>query len=122
MQGTTSEDPALHAGSRGGRTPRTIRAKAPLRISFAGGGTDVSPFPEREGGLVLNATIDRYAYGSLREREDGVITVHSLDLDVARHYAAGEPLDLDGELDLVMAAIRRMAGGRPERGFDLVLS
>ena len=36
-----------------------VRARAPLRISFAGGGTDVPPFPEREGGLVLNATIDR---------------------------------------------------------------
>ena len=47
-----------------------IRAKAPLRISFAGGGTDVPPFPEREGGLVLNATINRYAYGTLRPRED----------------------------------------------------
>ena len=27
-----------------------IRAKAPLRISFAGGGTDVPPFPQEEGG------------------------------------------------------------------------
>ena len=31
-----------------------IRAKAPLRVSFAGGGTDVSPFPEIEGGVVLS--------------------------------------------------------------------
>jgi D-glycero-alpha-D-manno-heptose-7-phosphate kinase len=38
-----------------------IRAKAPLRVSFAGGGTDVPPFPETEGGAVLSATIDRYA-------------------------------------------------------------
>jgi D-glycero-alpha-D-manno-heptose-7-phosphate kinase len=101
---------------------RTIRAKAPLRISFAGGGTDVAPFPAREGGLVLNATIDRYAHGSLQEREDGAISVHSLDLDVARHFGADEDLELDGELDLVKAAVRRLAGGRPERGFDLILS
>ena len=119
---TTSESPWLVADPSGARGPRTIRAKAPLRISFAGGGTDVAPFPEREGGLVLNATIDRYAYGSLQEREDGAITVHSLDLNIARHFGADEDLQLNGELDLVKAAVQRLAGGRPERGFDLVLS
>ena len=49
---------------------RVIRAKAPLRVSFAGGGTDVPPFPAIEGGLVLSATINRYAYGALCPRED----------------------------------------------------
>jgi D-glycero-alpha-D-manno-heptose-7-phosphate kinase len=57
-----------------------IRAKAPLRISFAGGGTDVPPYPEREGGCVLNATIDNYAWGSLRPRDDGQIRIESVDL------------------------------------------
>src|SRR5439155_10680096 len=37
-----------------------IRAKAPLRISFSGGGTDVPPFPQLEGGCVLSTTINRY--------------------------------------------------------------
>jgi D-glycero-alpha-D-manno-heptose-7-phosphate kinase len=119
---TTSESPLVVADPSDARPPRTIRAKAPLRISFAGGGTDVAPFPVREGGLVLNATIDRYAYGSLREREDGAITLHSLDLNIARHFAPDDDLQLNGELDLVKAAIRRLAGGRPERGFDLILS
>ena len=42
-------------------TRSVLRARAPLRVSFAGGGTDVSPFPEREGGVVLSSTISRVA-------------------------------------------------------------
>ena len=97
-----------------------IRAKAPLRISFAGGGTDVPPFPEREGGLVLNATINRYAYGTLVPRDDDSITIESHDYGMSATFAVHEPLVFDGNLDLAKAAIRRFAG-RDTRGFDLQL-
>jgi len=97
-----------------------IRAKAPLRVSFAGGGTDVSPFPETEGGVVLSSTINRYAWGSLRPRDDGRITVESVDLGLSLDLRAQDAIDLDGNLDLVKAAIRRL--GQHERGgYDLVL-
>jgi D-glycero-alpha-D-manno-heptose-7-phosphate kinase len=36
-----------------------ITVYSPVRISFAGGGTDISPFPEKYGGAVFNTTIDR---------------------------------------------------------------
>ncbi len=98
-----------------------FRAKAPLRVSFAGGGTDVAPFPEREGGLVLSATINRYAHGTLQPRTDGRIRVDSLDLQTALDYGAEESVDYDGELDLVKAAIRRVAQLEEPRGIDLFL-
>jgi D-glycero-alpha-D-manno-heptose-7-phosphate kinase len=96
---------------------RMIRAKAPLRVSFAGGGTDVPPFPEAEGGLVLSATINRYAYGALAPRDDGHIGVESLDLGLCADYDREDALDFDGHCDLVKAAIRRLGRG----GFDLFL-
>jgi D-glycero-alpha-D-manno-heptose-7-phosphate kinase len=102
----------------GGRT--VIRAKAPLRISFAGGGTDVPPFPAQEGGLVLNATINRYAYGTLRPREDDAIQIDSHDFGMSAVFDVHEPLVFDGKLDLAKAAIRRFAG-RDTRGFNLQL-
>jgi D-glycero-alpha-D-manno-heptose-7-phosphate kinase len=97
-----------------------IRAKAPLRISFAGGGTDVPPFPEQEGGLVLNATINRYAYGTLSPRDDDSIHIESHDFGMSAVFDVHEPLVFDGNLDLVKAAIRRFAG-RNSRGFNLEL-
>jgi D-glycero-alpha-D-manno-heptose-7-phosphate kinase len=96
---------------------RIFRSKAPLRVSFAGGGTDVPPFPEREGGLVLSATINRYAYGALAPRDDQEITVESVDFGMSLTYGAEEELKYDGRLDLVKAAIREMGRG----GFDIFL-
>lgn len=85
------------------------RAKAPLRISFAGGGTDVPPYPERHGGMVLSATIDKYAYATLIPSSTSQdLLVQSLDYDVMARFALTDRLDYDGNLDLIKAAINRM--------------
>jgi D-glycero-alpha-D-manno-heptose-7-phosphate kinase len=97
-----------------------IRAKAPLRISFAGGGTDVPPFPQREGGCVLSATVNRYAYGSLLPRPDRQVCIHSLDFGVSVEYDPEDKLVYDGKLDLAKATIARVKGKEPA-GFDLYL-
>ena len=38
---------------------------APIRIDFAGGTSDISPFKDKYGGAVLNAAINRYIVGKL---------------------------------------------------------
>lgn len=96
-----------------------VRSKAPLRISFSGGGTDVSPYPEERGGVVLSATINKYAYATLRPRYDDEITVTSLDYDVVAKYGVDSELRYNGELDLVKAAIR--SAGDRRHGFDLFI-
>jgi D-glycero-alpha-D-manno-heptose-7-phosphate kinase len=82
-----------------------IRSKAPLRLSFAGGGTDVSPYADERGGCVLNATIDKYAFGSLMPTEDGALTIDSLDYHVVQRHEVDRQLVYDGELDLVKAVV-----------------
>lgn len=102
------------------RPGRVVRAKAPLRISFAGGGTDVPPFSDTEGGVVLSATIDKFAYGSLSPRSDDRVSIESVDFGFSLDFPVTEDPVLDGKLDLVKAAIRRL---RREDlgGYDLVL-
>jgi len=100
--------------------PVRIRAKAPLRLSFAGGGTDVSPFLEREGGCVLSATISRYSWGTLSPREDGQIHLESADLGALFYFDTRSNLVYDGKMDLAKAAIRTLSG-QDSGGFDLFL-
>jgi len=99
-----------------------IRSKAPLRISFSGGGTEVSPYKDEYGGVVLSATIDKYAYGSLRLREDRHVAVTSLDYDIVAKYNLDDEMTYDGELDLVKAVIKNKKLNKGyEKGFDFFI-
>lgn len=60
----TFDPPVVRAPART-NGPRAVRARAPLRISFAGGGSDIAEFAEQHGGAVLSMTINRFAYASL---------------------------------------------------------
>jgi len=81
-----------------------IRSKAPLRISFGGGGTDVSPYREERGGVVLSTTIDKYCYASLTPRDDDQVCIRSLDYDTTVRYQRDQ-MELDGRLDLIKATL-----------------
>ena len=93
-----------------------FRARAPLRLSFSGGGTDVSPYPEEHGGMVLSATINQYAYASLRPRRDSRLSIASLDYDMVARYDHPRRMRFDGNLDLIKAVVRAM---KVKRGADL---
>lgn len=46
--------------------PGLVVTRTPLRVSFAGGGTDLPSFYEREYGAVLSTTIDKYLYVTVK--------------------------------------------------------
>jgi len=50
-----------------------IISQTPLRISFAGGGTDLKDYWKINGGEVLSSTIDKYVYVIVKRRFDDLI-------------------------------------------------
>lgn len=96
---------------------RTVRARAPLRLGIAGGGTDVSPYCDIHGGYVLNGTIDRYAYAVIKPTNDQKVHFLATDLE----QSVSEPLQaeyaLSGDLVLHKALynhiVRHFNGGVP---------
>ena len=85
------------------------RSKAPLRIGFAGGGTDVSPYSDLFGGAILNATISLSARASLELIEEDKIILHALDRGEVAEYDLTDELPINGELDLLKGAYNYMA-------------
>ncbi len=83
--------------------PLQYKAKAPMRIGFFGGGTDVSPYPERFGGKVLNCTIDKYVRCMLRPTNRHGVLIRSLDLQTITRSVAGR--EWEGHLPLPQAVL-----------------
>jgi len=96
----------------------TYRAKAPLRLGFGGGGTDVPPYSERYNGYILNATINKYVYVTLELNNSGKIAIHSLDFVQTQIYDAHEKLPYDENLDLIKATINRLTDRFPQINID----
>ena len=109
-----------------------IRTRAPVRIDFAGGWTDVALFTEESKGLVVNGAINRYAYATLafegvtdfpdsvelQRVIDKSIRIYSADFDTFVEAEDVRQLEYDGNIDLVKAAVRQMS--IQFGGFDLI--
>lgn len=85
-----------------------IRSKAPLRLGLAGGGSDVSPYCDIYGGCVLNATIDLYAYCTLKPADDRKIKFFAADRNESFVCDSCERLPVDGVLSLHKGVYNRV--------------
>jgi len=92
-----------------------VRARVPLRLGLAGGGTDLSPYCDEFGGAVLNMTIDRYAYAFIEPSTDRRVHFAAPDMGIEEDFAAdlqalaATRLPLHGGVTRRM--VRQFAGG-----------
>lgn len=68
-----------------------IMVRAPLRISFGGGGTDLAAYYEQFGGFVVSTSISRYAYVVVRQPVSGGIHLNSADFQVNQSFRGRLP-------------------------------
>jgi D-glycero-alpha-D-manno-heptose-7-phosphate kinase len=94
-----------------------IRAKAPLRVGLAGGGTDVSPYCDEFGGYVLNATIDLHSHCTIEPSNDGRVVFVAADRQEVVSVVAPSAFSAEGPLPIHKGVynrvVRQFNAGRP---------
>jgi D-glycero-alpha-D-manno-heptose-7-phosphate kinase len=99
-----------------------VIAHAPLRISFAGGGTDIDAYYLNYGGLVVSSAITRYCSAAVRPSSDGGIRITSADYQLSERFAPGVWPEVAQPLALPKAAIEWfIKRGLLHDGIDLSL-
>lgn len=85
-----------------------IRSKAPLRLGFAGGGTDISSYSDKFGGCVLNATINLHAYCTIIPTNTSKILFKATDLNHKEEYKKQPILTTQNKLRLHTAVYNKI--------------
>ncbi len=94
--------------------------RTPVRVSFAGGGTDLPAYYSQHEGMVISTTINKYFYTILTERDDDNVQVISADLQTLTSVARLDELPAgQSELDIPLQVLREL---RPPRGLNLFLA
>lgn len=95
------------------------RARSPVRISFGGGGSDLTHYFSKMGGSVISATVSLYSHATLRVRSDSKVIVSSLDLgQTLEAEDLSIALTLEGPFGLLKAILKAI---NPDFGFELYL-
>jgi len=95
---------------------RIIRARCPVRISFAGGGTDFNEFINYNQSSILTSSINKYCTASILVRKDNKVNIISKDLNLKYSANNISEIKMGGKLSLIKATIKLL---NPKFGFDL---
>ena len=99
--------------------PTYARARSPVRISFGGGGSDLTHFFAGESGAVINTTISLYSHATLRVRNDEQVHIHSRDLGESLYAQDLQcAFSQKGKFGLIQALLKTV---HPDFGFELFL-
>ncbi len=95
---------------------KIIRARVPVRVSYSGGGADMSDYINENSAMVLSSTINKYCTASILVREDDEIHIHSKDLNITYKTKSLNDIKFGDDLDLIKSAIKIM---QPKFGFNI---
>ncbi len=89
------------------------RSRAPVRVDFAGGWTDVALFAKDPPGAVVNAAVSLFSYVTIIPGAAGERGVNIYSSDYEQYVQAEDVrrLEYDGNIDLVKAAIKKLQIG-----------
>ena len=97
-----------------------IRARAPVRMSFGGGGSDLTHYFKATSGAVINAAISIYSHGVMRVRSDSKIVIRSQDLGATlTANNLDDALQKQGPFGLIQSILHVV---QPNFGFELSLN
>lgn len=85
-------------------TSGMLISRAPVRISFGGGGTDLPSFFEQYGGLVVSTTINHYVYATFTATSQEAVQIVSADYRTFWRQARDD-LIWNGDLALPRAVL-----------------
>ncbi len=94
-------------------------ARAPMRISFGGGGTDLEAYYSRYGGVVVSAAIDKYFYAVISESGSQSLQLISANYGSFHLQEAVQDLVWDGNLALPKAVVDHFG---PPPGHDIFMA
>ena len=99
--------------------PTYIRARAPVRMSFGGGGSDLTHYFTNKAGAVINTAISIYSHATMKVRDDTKIIITSSDLNATlTANDLQDALSQEGPFGLLQSILQAV---KPEYGFELFL-
>ena len=94
-------------------------ARAPMRISFGGGGTDLEAYYAKYGGLVISTAINKYFYAVITTDESDDLQVISADYRSLFRHSPYNDLFWNGDLSLPKAILHHFG---IRRGINLFVA